>query len=205
MISFTTVGQKQHLQIATAGNPSLAMFKYSSTQVPIFEGEHYDYWSTEMMNFFNYEDLWYIIESDYPEPPTEDGADWSAVQQKKIQRKSEKNATALGCLKHGYHRIFNKRKAKEAWEVLQQEFHGNDKVVTIKLFIDEGKRKYQEFLIKLAEIVNNIQSLGDNIQDKRVVEKILRSLPPKLDHCVAAIKGSFQVVDVRVDKFSSST
>ena len=28
------------------------MFKYSPSQVPIFEGEHYDYWRNEMKNFF---------------------------------------------------------------------------------------------------------------------------------------------------------
>ncbi|XP_073270109.1 uncharacterized protein [Primulina huaijiensis] len=182
----------------------------SNIRKPIFEGEHYDYWSTEIMDFFISEDLWDIIEYDYPEPPTEDVADWSEDQQNKYKQDQKKDATVLRYLKQGvsksiYLRIFNKRKTKEAWEALQQEFHGNDKVVSIKLqslwrdldnLLMNENENIRGFFSRVEEIVNNIQSLGDNIQDKRVVEKILRSLPPKFDHCVATIEGSFQLVDV---------
>ncbi|XP_073064165.1 uncharacterized protein [Primulina eburnea] len=201
-----------------AGNLQITMFKYSSTEVPIFEGEHYDYWSTEMMDFFITEDLWDIIENDYPEPPTEDGADWSEVQQNKYKQDQKKDATALRYLKQGvsksiYPRIFNKRKTKEAWEVLQKEFHGNDKVVSIKLqslwrdfdnLLMKESENIRSFFSRVAEIVNNIQSLGDNIQDKRVVEKILRSLPPKFDHCVAAIEESKDLSNLSMFELMSS-
>ena len=59
------------------------MFKYSPSEVPIFEGEHYDYWSSEMMDFFISHDLWDVIEKDYPEPPVDgDSTRWTAAQEK---------------------------------------------------------------------------------------------------------------------------
>ena len=48
----------------------------------------------------------------------------------------------------------------------------------------------QEFFSRIAGIVNKIRSYGDEIKDKKIVEKVLRSLPPKFDHVVAAIEES---------------
>ena len=50
------------------------IFNYSPSQVPIFEGEHYDYWRNEMENFFVSEDVWVAIQkgvSDQPEAGTQ--------------------------------------------------------------------------------------------------------------------------------------
>lgn len=43
-------------------------FQYSPSQVPIFDGEHYDYWSSQMQTFFLLKDLWDVIEEGYEEP-----------------------------------------------------------------------------------------------------------------------------------------
>lgn len=41
---------------------------------------------------------------------------------------------------------------------------------------------------KVTEIVNQIRAYGDQIEEKKIVEKILKSLPPKFDHAVLAIE-----------------
>jgi len=48
----------------------------------------------------------------------------------------------------------------------------------------------QVFFNLVTNIVNNITILGDTIEDKKVVQKVLRSLIPKFDHIVAAIEES---------------
>ena len=48
----------------------------------------------------------------------------------------------------------------------------------------------QEFFSWVAGIVNKIRSYGDEIKDKKIIEKVLRSLPFKFDHVVAAIEES---------------
>ena len=50
--------------------------------------------------------------------------------------------------------------------------------------------KFHDFFTKVAEIVNQIKSHGYTIQEKKINEKILRSLPQKFEHIVAAIEGS---------------
>ncbi|XP_075499421.1 uncharacterized protein LOC142537815 [Primulina tabacum] len=171
-----------------AGNSSLTMFKYSPSEVPIFEGEHYDYWNSEIRDFFISFDLWEIIENTYEEPP-EDGSStgWNETKQKEFKKNQKKDCTALRYIKQG------------------KEFQGNGKVVSIKLqvlwrdfdtLLMKESEKVTEYFTRVAQIVNHIESLGDDIPEKKVIEKILRSLPPKFDHCVAAIEeANFKIID----------
>ena len=43
------------------------------------------------------------------------------------------------------------------------------------------------FFLRLDEIVNRMRNLGEYIKDTTLVQKILRSLTPKLDSKVSAI------------------
>ena len=79
------------------------------------------------------------------------------------------------------------------------EFKGSEKVITLKLQslwrdFDSLEMKESEsvcdFSSRVAEIVNQIKVCGDTIADKKVVEKVLRSLPQKFDHVVTAIEES---------------
>ncbi|XP_058223045.1 uncharacterized protein LOC131332766 [Rhododendron vialii] len=180
-----------------------------------------------MENFFVSEDVWEAVEKGVPDHP--EAATQAAQKQHKENNK--KDAIALHYIKQGvskpiYPRIFNAKSAKEAWDVLKEEFQGNEKVVSIKLQsmwrdFDNLSMKESEcirdFFSKVAEIVNQIKSHGEAIQDKKVVEKILRSLPPKFDHCVAAIEeakdlskmtmfelmGSLQAHEQRINRSST--
>ena len=89
--------------------------------------------------------------------------------------------------------------AKEAWEILKNAFKGSDKVISIKLqslwkefdnlLMKEGE-SVEIFFNRVSNIINQIRSYGDTIEDKRIIQKILRSLPVKYDHIVAAIEES---------------
>ncbi|KAF7839058.1 DUF4219 domain-containing protein/UBN2 domain-containing protein [Senna tora] len=55
--------------------------------------------------------------------------------------------------------------------------------------IQQGEgESIQAFFSRVSNIVNQIRSNGDTIEDKKIVQKILRSLPAKFDHVVAAIE-----------------
>jgi len=74
----------------------------------------------------------------------------------------------------------------------------------------------KDFSSKTTEIINQIKSCGDNISDKRITEKILRSLPQKFEHIVVVIEetkdlsrlsihelmGSLEAHDQRVNQYS---
>ncbi|CAB4315215.1 unnamed protein product [Prunus armeniaca] len=84
-------------------------------------------------------------------------------------------------------------------KILKIEFQGSQKVISLKLqslwrefdnLLMKENESIQVFFTKVSGIVNQIRSYGDTILDKKIVEKTLRSLPPKFDHVVAAIEES---------------
>ncbi|KAG6470938.1 hypothetical protein ZIOFF_072026 [Zingiber officinale] len=89
------------------------------------------------------------------------------------------------------------KSAQEAWDVLKKEFKGADKVISIKLqnywrnfdnLSMKENESVKDFSSRVAEIVNQIKGCGDTISEKKVVERILRSLPQKFEHIVAVIE-----------------
>ncbi|KAA8546163.1 hypothetical protein F0562_020943 [Nyssa sinensis] len=188
-----------------AASSSTMLFAYSPNQVPIFDGGSYDYWSSQMQTIFISQDLWDIIEDGYKEPPG-DPSTWTQAQKKQHNENIQKDASALRLIHQGvsksiFPRIFRVKKAKEAWEILQMEFQGNDKAISIKL-----QTLWTDF---------------DNLlmKEKKVVEKILRSLTQKFEHVVPAIEeskdlsklsmyelmGSLKTHEKRMSRFSSQS
>lgn len=51
----------------------------------------------------------------------------------------------------------------------------------------------QNYFTRISSIINQIQSYGDIIQDKKIVEKIFRSLLENFDHVVAAPQKSLKI------------
>ncbi|KAH6767641.1 hypothetical protein C2S52_018624 [Perilla frutescens var. hirtella] len=90
-----------------------SIFSYTSSQIPIFDGEHYDYWSSQMETIFLSQDLWDIVDEGYDDSPDQQ-------KSKDYKEDVKKNATALRIIQQG---------AKEAWETLKIEFQGSEKVI----------------------------------------------------------------------------
>ena len=86
---------------------------------------------------------------------------------------------------------------------MQKEFQASNKAVSVKLQnlwrdFDNLTRKetesFKDFNSRVAKIVNQIKSYEDTIQEKKLVEKILQSLPKNFDHVVAAIEESHELM-----------
>lgn len=83
----------------------------------------------------------------------------------------------------------------DAWRILKKDFQGSEKVISIKLqslwrefnnlFIEDNE-SVQTFFYKACGIINQIRTYWDTIEDKRIVQKILRSRPSKFEHVVAS-------------------
>ncbi|CAL1407835.1 unnamed protein product [Linum trigynum] len=96
-----------------------------------------------------------------------------------------------------YPRIFGIINAKKVWEVLQNEFQGNHRAISIKcqnLWRDFDNLSMKEiesikdFHSRAAEIVNKIRATNDIMEKRKIVERILRSLSPKFEHIVVVIE-----------------
>ena len=78
-----------------------SLFTYSLSQVPIFEGVHYDYRSTQMEKLFISQDLWDIIEEGFQEV---DLSCSSEEEGRDFKESKKKNAAALTYIQQGVSR-----------------------------------------------------------------------------------------------------
>ncbi|VVA20943.1 Hypothetical predicted protein, partial [Prunus dulcis] len=125
-------------------------------------------------------------------------------KQQTYKENKKKDAKALFLIQQGvsknlFPRLLPATTSKQAWEILKIEFKGSEKVISIKLqslwrefdnLLMKDTESIQVFFTKVSGIVNQIKCYGDTIPDKKIVEKTLRSLPPKYDHVAAAIEES---------------
>ncbi|KAB2598801.1 hypothetical protein D8674_001721 [Pyrus ussuriensis x Pyrus communis] len=159
--------------------------------MPIVDGENYEYWSLQMKTLFISQDLWDLVEDVTPE----------LRQALKENRKRDAKALFLLLLEmwNLFQRLLSATTSKNAWEILKIEFYDSQKVISIKLqslwrefdnLLMKENESIQVFFTKVSGNFNQIRSYGDAIPDKKIVEKTLRSLPPKFDHVVAAIEES---------------
>ncbi|KAK2968736.1 hypothetical protein RJ640_014012 [Escallonia rubra] len=155
-----------------------------------------------MKTFFLSQDLWDIVQDGFDVP--EDVSTLTTAQHKTLKELKQKDARALLIIQQTlteqiFPRIIGANTEKIAWITLQEEFHGSIKVRTVRLQtlrrdIENIKMKDSEtiqvYYARLKEIVNQMRAYGENISDKKVVEKIVISLTEKYDSIVAAIEES---------------
>ncbi|RVW58632.1 hypothetical protein CK203_116858 [Vitis vinifera] len=185
-----------------------SMVSVSQPAIPIFKGECYEFWSIKMKTLFKSQDLWDLVENGYPYPDEE----------ARLKENTKKDSKALFFIQQVVHEsIFSKiavaTTAKKAWTTLKTAFLGSSKVITVKLqslrrdfetlHMKNGE-SVQDFLSRVAAIVNQMRSYGEDILDQTVVAKVLRSLTPKFDHVVAAIEESKDLSTYSFDELMGS-
>jgi len=103
--------------------------------------------------------------------------------------------------------------AKRAWDTIQEEFQGNDEVLNVKLY--SLRREFElirskefeiikDYYSRIKEIVSQMRAYGENILDKKIVEKILISFLQKYDAIATAIEQTkdWTTLSVTTNKFS---
>ncbi|KAI5323652.1 hypothetical protein L3X38_032724 [Prunus dulcis] len=186
--------------------------------MPIFYGENYEYWSVQMKTLFISQDLWDIVEDGYEEQEISKAGKETQEKQQTYKENKKKDAKALFLIQQGvsknlFPRLLPATTSKQAWEILKIEFKGSEKVISIKLqslwrefdnLLMKDSESIQVFFTKVSGIVNQIKCYGDTIPDRKIVEKTLRSLPPKYDHVAAAIEESKDLSTLSVHELIGS-
>ena len=62
----------------------------------------------------------------------------------------------------------------------------------------------KEYFSRVIGVVNHMRTLGEDVTDQKVVEKILISLPEKYEHIVAAIEESKDLTTLSVEQLMGS-
>ncbi|KAH0647717.1 hypothetical protein KY290_033702 [Solanum tuberosum] len=187
----------------------------SSSQplIPVFNGEKYEFWSIKMKTLFRSQELWDLIEDGFT-----DVAELDAEEENRLKKIRKKDAKALFFIQQAVHetifsRIAAATTSRDVWLILKTEFQGSSKVITMKLqslrrdfetLFMKNNESVQDFLSRVSGIVSQMKSYGEEIGDKIVVSKVLRSLPPKFDHVVAAIEESKDLSKFSFDELMGS-
>ncbi|XP_022867940.1 uncharacterized protein LOC111387601 [Olea europaea var. sylvestris] len=180
----------------------MASSGFSAPLPSVFTGENYDFWAAKMKAYLKAYDLWEITETGSNPPPLR--ANPTIAQLKQHSEEVAKKFKALSCIQSVvsdaiFTRIMTCEIAKDAWDKLQEEFRGNARIrqmqvlnlrreyETLKMKDSESIKEYSDRLMK---VVNQIRLLGDDLSDRRVVEKVLISLPEKFEAKISSLEDS---------------
>ena len=118
--------------------------------------------------------------------PTEASTDWDDAKIKAANFNNRAlNALFSAVTNEEFRKISSTETAKEAWTILQTTYEGtkavkNSKLQRLTTSFEEIKMEddesFDEFYVKLKDIVNSAFNLGETIPKPKIVRKVLRSL-----------------------------
>lgn len=188
-------------------------------QIPKLTRTTYGNWSIHMKVLLGSQDLWDMVEKGYSEPESAEAEAVLSESQKstlKEMRKKDKRALILlfqGVEESIFEKISNAKSSKEAWEILQKSFQGVDKAKKVRLQalraeFENLKMKTTEtvadYFTRVETIVNEMRRNGENLDDERVMEKVLRSLSPRFQYVVPAIEESKDLSEISIEELMGS-
>ncbi|KAL0349435.1 UNVERIFIED_CONTAM: hypothetical protein Sangu_1171300 [Sesamum angustifolium] len=147
----------------------------------------------------------------------DDSSTSSSAEKGKLENKKAKDSEALYYIQTAmadyFPRISVATSAKEAWSILQKEYQGSAKVRIIKL--QTLRRDFEnmkmndaetidEYYTKVRELVNQLKAYGEDIPEKRVVEKLLISVIEKYDPIVTTIEETKDITTLTVTEVVGS-
>ncbi|KAK0574789.1 hypothetical protein LWI29_029107 [Acer saccharum] len=191
----------------------------SSTRPPLLTGLNYSQWKGKMESYICqiHDRAWMAVEDGYDLPmmtPAGGGQDvlkpkaqWNA-QEFEASKWNRKAMHAIMCAmdENQYKLIQNTQIAKVAWDILQVAHEGTEVVKESKLQVLQTQFEllrmgedecFNDFEIKLMDIVNQSHQLGDLYSDRRVKQKIMRSLPDRFESKVTAIEENSGYMDMK--------
>ncbi|XP_021808098.1 uncharacterized protein LOC110751880 [Prunus avium] len=156
-------------------------------------------------------DLWDVVEVGVqPKPILEEeegfGGEGSEVEQVPVEAPPSPEKTKSKTPR-------NEKTAKGAWDILRREFRGDKKVRGVKFQAVRANFEYMRmtdgesldnYLVSFFGIVNNLKSLGEDVSEQRIVQKLLMSLSRKYKSIVSIIEETRDLDAIRVEEVIAS-
>eukprot|EP00253_Pinus_taeda_P004956 PITA_04956 len=158
----------------------------ASIKPPIFDGTNFVYWKVRVTAYIQSlgREVWDIIDTGYTFPsatPTD------LDEKKKYETNAKAVNTLLGCLSQS--EFVKVKRAKLQTLRIQYE--------NLKMYNDESVANY---FLRVAEIVNFMKNLGEEIKDAVVVEKVLRSLSSRFESKVSSIEEKENLQNLKISQ-----
>jgi hypothetical protein len=181
----------------------------SSNRAPLFKGNDYAFWSIRMKSYLMALgcDVWLSVVNGYTAPTTAP----SDVAAKKLCNDNSRvvNAILGGLANPIFVKVMHCKSTKEIWDKLKVIYEGDGKVKQEKLQTYRGKfeslkmkeeENIAEYFQRVDEIVNSIRALGEELKDKIIVQKVLRSLPMRYDAKVSTLEDREDLDKLTMDE-----
>ncbi|XP_071705208.1 uncharacterized protein [Rutidosis leptorrhynchoides] len=187
----------------------------SLIQIPRFDG-HYDHWSELMENLIRSKGLWYIIEKGVEEPKegvTMSDAEQKAYDSNRMKDHQVKHVLFQALDREVFEQILDRRNSKVVWESMKAKFGGNSKVKKsllnslrreFEVLAMKGDESIAEYFARVMAVSNKMRSNGEDMPDKKIVEKIMRTLTEKFTYVVVAIEEAQDTDTMSIDELQSS-
>ncbi|TXG64154.1 hypothetical protein EZV62_011148 [Acer yangbiense] len=159
--------------------------------------------------------LWEYVAEDKQVPALR--ANPTIAQIKQYEEEKMKRDKVVTCLHSTlqdsvFTSIMHLETSKEIWDELKERYEGSERVrnvkmLTLKREFEMLKMKESEsvkdYSSKLSEFVNQMRLYGETVEDYKVVEKMLISLPEKFEAKVAAIEESCDLKKMTISEMVS--
>lgn len=164
-----------------------------------------------MKVLYESQDLWNFVENGYTELIPVEGITPQQILEDKEKKKRDRKALFFlfqSVDEYIFERISSSKTSKEAWDVLHKTYRGEERVKIVRLQtlrceFDNIKMRetesVEEFYNRMIVLLNQMRLNGETIEDRRVVEKILRSLTRKFEYVVVAIEESKDISDLSLE------
>ncbi|MCH96964.1 retrovirus-related Pol polyprotein from transposon TNT 1-98, partial [Trifolium medium] len=107
-----------------------------------------------------------------------------------------------------FDKISHAESAKHAWDILATYYEGGAQVKGVKL--QSYRRQFEllqmdkadsigSYVSKVQGLVHSMRSCGEEITERMMVEKVMRTLIPSFDHVVVAIQTAGQVPTMQIE------
>ena len=192
----------------------MAAEKDAMLSIPKFDGD-YEYWAMLMENLLRSKEWWHLVETGYTEPGRGEilsGAQRTTLAELKLNDLKVKNYLFAAIDRTTLKTITEKNTTKQLWDSMKTRFQGDEKVRNAQLQI--LRRDFEVLEMKTGEsitdyfsrvvlVCNNMSNLGESMEDAKIVEKILRTLPERWNFVVCSIEVSKDIKSLSVNQLRS--
>eukprot|EP00253_Pinus_taeda_P025372 PITA_25372 len=190
-----------------------------NTQLQQFNGKNYDYWAITMKALFACQDLWELVQDGFDEPADVNEFNRLTQGEKDLLKSNrKKDSKAFVFLYQAvdqsvFPRIAAAKTSKEAWQNLKTAYQGMEKVKTTKLQLlrrdfenlnMKESNNIDSFFTHVIGLITQMRTHGETIEERRILEKILRVLPSKFDAIVTTIEETKDLSSFSVDELHAS-
>ncbi|XP_017438290.1 uncharacterized protein LOC108344345 [Vigna angularis] len=184
------------------------------SNLSVFVEKGYDDWCVKMEAILGFQEVDEIVKKGFKEPPKGDSEEVKKLYKENKRLDCKARMLLQQCVSEAiFQKISKADTTKEVWDILQEDYGNSVKVKKIRL--QSLQRQYEllymgeqetvmEYIGRIQVVVNAMRACQKIVKDKKIVEKILRTLTPEYDHIVVAIEESKDLEEMKVEELQNS-